>query len=218
MACLYDKNPAMGRSKLVKARKVQHRPYLTEKQLSEFLEKLDNYKTRGRNLAPLALKLLLLTFVRPGELLNAKWNEFNMERSEWIIPAERMKMKRPHIVPLSTQAIKVFEILRPLAEKSQFVFPSRHVWKKPVSPAFLKEHLIAMGYIGENKFVPHGARATASTILNERVDFRPDVIERQLAHVERNKVRAAYHRSEYLADRKAMMQWWGDYLDNCRKQ
>lgn len=206
-----ENNPATGRAKVIKARKVKHRPYLRDEQLPDFLNALDNYV--GSKKVKLAMKLLVLTFVRPGELRNAEWSEIDEDKAEWRIPAERMKMNRPHVVPLSTQALQVISELKPFTSKSKLLFPSSKKPDKPISDVTLTKVLIIMGYVGEKKVVPHGMRATASTILNEKGQFRPDVIERQLAHVEKNKVRAAYHHAEYLDERKTMMQWWGDYLD-----
>lgn len=207
-----DNNPATGRAKIIQARKVKHRPYLKDEQLPEFLNALENYV--GSKKVKLAMKLLVLTFVRPGELRNTQWDEIDEDKAEWRIPAERMKMKRPHLVPLSSQALEVLSELKKLTGKSKLLFPSSKNPSKPISDVTLTKVLIILGYIGEKKVVPHGMRATASTILNEKGQFRPDVIERQLAHVEKNKVRAAYHHAEYLDERKSMMQWWGDYLEN----
>lgn len=206
-----DNNPATGRARVIKARKVKHRPHLTEQQLPEFLTRLESY--RGGKIAQLALKFLLLTFVRPGELRNARWKEFELEKAEWRIPAERMKMKRLHIVPLSKQALEILEMLRHFTGQSELLFPSSRDITKPISDVTLIKALIIMEYVGDKKVVPHGMRATASTILNERGEFRPDVIERQLAHIEKNKVRAAYHHSEYMDERRNMMQWWANHLD-----
>jgi integrase len=206
---LCEFNPAIGRTKAIKSAPVKHRPYLKESQLPDFLQRLDNYS--GGMLVQLALKLLLLTFVRPGELRGARWDEINLDKAEWKIPAARMKMKRDHIVPLSTQAVEVIKQIQIISGRCEIIFPGERKITKPISDVTLTKALIIMGYTGENKVVPHGFRATASTILNEK-GFKPDVIERQLAHVEKNKVRASYHHSEYLDDRRHMMQWWGDYI------
>ncbi|MBS1773055.1 MAG: tyrosine-type recombinase/integrase [Bacteroidetes bacterium] len=209
-----DNNPAMGRAKIIQNRKVKHRPHLSEEQLPEFLKAMDSY--RGSKKVKFAMQFLMLTFVRPGELRNARWRDINKEKAEWQIPAEQMKMKRPHIVPLSTQALAILADLEKITGKSELLFPSSKNHNNPISDVTLTKVLIIMGYIGEKKVVPHGMRATASTILNEKGQFRPDVIERQLAHVEKNKVRAAYHHAEYLIERKQMMQWWGNYLNSVK--
>jgi len=157
----------------------------------------------------LALRLMLLTFVRTTELRAAKWAEFNFEAAEWRIPAERMKMRDPHIVPLSRQAIEVLMELRGIAGNSEFVFPSPGA-EGCMSNNTMLFAMYRMGYHG--RATVHGFRAVASTILNE-MGFNPDWIERQLAHSERNKVRSAYNHAQYLAERHRMMKHWADYLD-----
>lgn len=154
--------------------------------------------------------MLVLTFVRTAELRGMKWNEINLETSEWHIPAERMKMREKHIVPLSKQVIELLKQVRTLHNNKDFVFPSRINPHKPTSENTLIYAIYRMGY--HSKTTAHGFRATASTILNEK-NFRADVIEKQLAHGERNKVRASYNHAQYLPERKQMMQWWADYLD-----
>jgi len=201
-------NPATELTGVLKARKVRHQPALKAEDLPEFLNKLDNYD--GEPITVYALKFLILTFVRPGELRFAKWNEIDLAGKLWRIPAERMKMRAEHLVPLSKQALAVLEDLKPLTGHRELLFPSRNGQGKPMSENTIIYALYRMGY--HSRATGHGFRATASTILNEQ-GWRPDVIERQLAHKERNEVRAAYHRSEYLPDRKKMMQWWADYLD-----
>ncbi|SFZ79573.1 tyrosine-type recombinase/integrase, partial [Chitinimonas taiwanensis] len=163
-----------------------------------------------RRATKIAFKLLALTFVRPGELRGALWEEFDLERAEWRIPAERMKMRSPHIVPLSRQALALLVELKPLAGSSPFLFHATTNINRPMSENTLSYAMGRMGYSGTA--TPHGFRALASTVLNEE-GFDPDIIERQLAHAERNKIRAAYHRAEYLDDRRKMMQWWADFLD-----
>jgi integrase len=204
-------NPATELRGTIKTRKVEHRPALNAKDMPEFLNKLDSYK--GDQITNLALKLLLLTFVRPGELRGARWAEFDLDKAEWRIPAERMKMRHEHIVPLSQQALSILEQLKPLTGNSELLFPNRNGQGKPICENTLLYAMYRLGY--HRTATAHGFRATASTILNEQ-GWKPDVIERQLAHAEKNKVRAAYHRSEYLADRKKMMQHWADYLDSLR--
>lgn len=212
---LCDYNPAQGRSSLVKAKPVKHRAYLREGQLPEYLNKVDQYQ--GGQIVKLALKLLTLVFVRPGELREGRWEEIDWDNALWRIPAARMKMKREHTVPLSQQALMVLEELKKRTGHTDFLFPSELNPYKTISNVTLLKALKIMGYEGENKVHPHGLRATASTILNER-GFRSDVIERQLAHVQKNKVRAAYNHAEYMKERTEMMQWWGDYLDKRRHE
>jgi integrase len=201
-------NPAADLVGSLKTRKVTHRAALSRAQLPEFLTRLNAYD--GQPLTRLALRLLVLTFARASELCGARWEEFDLERAEWRIPAERMKMQSEHSVPLSRQAITVLKELEPLTGSYVLVFPNRSNVSRPMSGNTLLYAMYNMGY--HSKATVHGFRATASTILNE-MGFRPDVIERQLAHVERNKVRAAYHRSEYLEDRRQLLQAWGDFVD-----
>lgn len=157
----------------------------------------------------LALELLAQTFVRTGELIAAEWVELDLNNALWIIPAARMKMKAEHIVPLSKQTLAMLAELKEISCGSRFVFPGRNR-DKPISNNTMLFALYRLGYKG--KMTGHGFRAVASTILNE-TGFHPDVIERQLAHCERNEVRGAYNRAQYLPERKRMMQHWADYLD-----
>src|SRR3989339_46759 len=202
-------NPAADMRGVLKTRKVTHRHALDRSDLSEFFTRLQDYS--GEPVTKLALLLVVLTFVRTGELRGARWDEFDFASLEWRLPASRMKMKAPHVVHLSRQAVAVLDALRLHTGNQALLFPSRLSPERPFSENTMLFALYRMGYHGQA--TTHGFRALASTILNES-GFRPDVIERQLAHVERNKVRAAYHRSEYLEDRRRMMDWWGDYLEN----
>jgi len=204
-----ENNPTSDLQGALKTKKVEHRAALTRSDLPLFFERLKKYD--GHKITRLALKLVILTFVRTGELRGATWSEFDLENAEWRVPAERMKMRAEHIVPLSEQSIQILNELKELTGKHELVFPSRQTWKKPMSENTMLYAMYRMGYHGTATV--HGFRATASTILNES-GFKPDVIERQLAHVEKNKVRAAYHRSEYLEERKKMMQWWSDFIDS----
>jgi len=204
-----ENNPAVGIGpKQLKKRKVQHRPALNRADLPEFLAKLEKYD--GHLITKLALKLVLLTFVRISELRGALWNEFDTDNAIWRIPAERMKMGAAHIVPLSRQSLAVLGELRQLTGTRDLIFPGERTWKKPISENTMLYALYRMGY--HKRATVHGFRATASTTLNEN-GFNSDAIERQLAHEERNKIRAAYNRAEYLEERKEIMQWWGDFLD-----
>ncbi|GHV51282.1 integrase [Deltaproteobacteria bacterium] len=157
-----------------------------------------------------ALLLGALTFVRPGELRTAEWKEIDVDAAEWRIPAEKMKMKRAHIVPLSAQALDVLKKLRPLTGHGSFLFPSIRTLARPMSDATVNAALRSLGYAKE-EMTGHGFRAMANSLLAER-GWSVDAIERQLAHVEGNKIRAAYHRSEHLEERRKMMQAWADYL------
>ncbi len=205
-------NPVDSLKDVIKSRTITHRPALSAEALPGFLRDLEQFP--GYVLTKLTLQLLILTFPRPGELRAARWDEFDLERSEWRIPAERMKMREEHIIPLSSQALVVLEKIKSMTyRKGGFVFPNTRNHKRPMSENTLNYAIQRrMGYSATS----HGFRATASTALNE-VGFRPEVIERQLAHAERNKVRAAYNRSQYLAERKKMLQWWADNLDSLRE-
>lgn len=198
------------RGALTVRKKVNH-ANLKEDELPEFLGKLAHYD--GELQTKLALQMLVLTFVRTSELRGMKWSEINPEAAEWHIPAERMKMREKHIVPLSKQVIELLQQVRRLHNNPDFVFPSRITPHKPISENTLIFAIYRMGY--HSKATAHGFRATASTILNEN-NFRSDVIERQLAHGERNKVRASYNHAQYLPERKEMMQWWADYLEKIK--
>lgn len=190
---------------------VKHHPNFSEKELKEFLKTFADFK--GNPITKLALKFLILTFVRSNELRGARWEEFDFEKNEWRIPAERMKMKEQHIVPLSKQSLALLEEIKKRSFKeneSELLFPSAIRSEKPISDNTLSKALRNQGYQG--RATPHGMRATASTILNEN-GFKPDVIERQLAHCERNKVRASYNHAQYLQERREMMNWWGDFVE-----
>ncbi|WP_460236816.1 tyrosine-type recombinase/integrase [Aurantivibrio plasticivorans] len=213
-------NPAAELQGILKGKKTLHRASLPRSELPDFLRALDSYQERGRLLTQLAIKLLLLTFVRPGELRAAKWDEFDLEAGVWRIPGIRMKMGTDHIVPLSSQSLAVLSELHAITGKYELVFPSERNRRECMSDNTMRRAIFKLGYDGntegKSKAVPHGFRATASSILNE-TGFNPDAIERQLSHIERNGVRAAYtHHARYLDERTKMMQWWANYLDNLR--
>ncbi len=161
-----------------------------------------------------ALKLLPYVFVRSQELRGARWQEIDVDRGIWTIPGERMKMKSQHIVPLAKQAIAILREIEPWTGQGDLVFPSPQSKAKMITPEGLLQALRRLGYSDKEMSI-HGFRAIASTILNE-AGYRADVIEAQLAHAERNKVRAAYNRTDYLEERRVMMQQWADYLDALR--
>lgn len=214
---LASNNPAGDLDGIVKRRKIQHRPSLPREQLPAFLRSLENYDTRGRVLTQLAIKLLLLTFVRSGELRGARWEEFDFTEKVWRLPASRMKMDNEHLVPLSNQSLVILDNIKNLTGKYDLLFPSERQRSKEMSDNTMRRAIFKMGYDGlhegKSKAVPHGFRATASSILNE-TGFNPDAIERQLAHKETNSVRAAYtHHARFFNERQKMMQWWANYLD-----
>ena len=193
----------------LKTRKKENYSRLETKELPEFLSKLEEYD--GELQTKLALKFLLLTFVRTGELRGARWEEIDFAKKEWRIPAERMKMRELHIVPLSAESLEILKELQIINGHKEHLFPNRNKPMTFISENTLLYAIYRMGY--HLRTTVHGFRATASTILNEH-GFKPDVIERQLAHCERNKVRASYNHAQYLPERREMMQWWADYLDN----
>src|SRR6185437_1286270 len=184
------------------------------RRFGDLLLAIDGYQGQGGTWA--ALRLAPLLFARPGELRAAEWQEFTLEGEtpEWRIPAERMKMKEEHIVPLSRQAIGILKELQTFTGRGRFLFPSLRTSQRPISDNTLNAALRRLGF-SKDEMSTHGFRATASTMLNES-GVAPDLIELQLAHAERNKVRAAYNRAQRLAERRQMMQRWADYLDELR--
>jgi integrase len=175
---------------------------------------IDGYT--GAAVVRLALQFIALTFVRPGELRAAQWSEFDFKENVWLIPAEKMKMRQPHVVPLSRQALAVLNQAKQVSGGNPlYVFPSvRSRGDRQLSENTLLSALRALGY-AQGQHTAHGFRAMASSLLNAQ-GWNADVIERQLAHTEKNKIRAAYHRTEYLDERREMMQAWADYLDSLR--
>lgn len=180
--------------------------------VGELLRAIAEYD--GQQTTHAALRLAPYVFVRPGELRAAEWTEFDLEGAEWRIRAERMKMGEMHFVPLSRQAIAILRELHPITGNGRYVFPAIGRQPRPLSENTLGAALRRIGYSSE-EMTAHGFRTLASTLLNER-GWHPDVIELQLAHKERNKVRAAYNRAQRLEDRRTMMQAWADYLDKLR--
>lgn len=182
---------------------------------AKLLRDIDGYQ--GSPFTTHALQLMALTFTRTAELIEAKWSEFDLDRAEWVIPAERMKMRRPHLVPLSRQAVEILRETAKLSGDREHVFPNRNDPLQPASKAIILRALGRMGYTG--KMTGHGFRSVASTTLNEnktKWGIHKDVIELQLAHVEKNASRAAYNFAEYLDERQSMMQQWADYLDKLK--
>ena len=180
--------------------------------VGELMRAIDGYT--GHPVTALALKLAPLVFVRPGELRAAEWAEFDLLAAEWRIPGTRMKMGDPHIVPLSRQALAILRELEPLARGGRYLFPSLRTRDRPMSNNTINAALRRLGYTSQEQ-TGHGFRTMASTLLNEQ-GFPPDVIELQLAHSDRNKVRAAYNKAQRLSERRKMMQAWADYLDGLR--
>jgi integrase len=167
---------------------------------------------QGSLVSRIALQLAPLVFVRPGELREAEWKEFDLKGAEWRIPAERMKMRTTHVVPLSDQAVALLEELKPLTGHGRYVFPSERSLARPMSANTLTAALRSLGY-DNTQMTVHGFRHMASTMLNESGEWRADAIERQLAHMPRDQVRAAYNAAQYLPERRKMMDWWANHLD-----
>jgi integrase len=200
-------NPAANLKGSLKTRKVVHRPALSKDGLPQFFKDLE--KARMHISTKLGLRFLILTASRTDEVRRSVWSEIDFSDKMWRIPAERMKMDSPHNVPLSRQALELLDHIGDIFGKSGYIFPSVRDYKKPMSQNALLYAMHGLGY--HSKATVHGFRATFSTIANEE-GFKGDVIEKALAHVERNRVRAAYHRSEYIEQRRELMQWWADYL------
>ena len=180
--------------------------------MGALLRAIEGYQ--GHNISRCALKLAPLTFVRPGELRRAEWTEFDLDTAEWRISGEKMKSRVPHVVPLSRQALDVLRELQPLTGSGRYVFPGLRGRDRAMSENTVNAALRRMGY-RKDEMTGHGFRSMASTILNEQ-GWHRDAIERQLAHGERDAVRAAYNYAEHLPERRKMMQAWANYLDGLR--
>jgi len=193
--------------------KERHHPSVKDPTaIGALLRALDGYT--GSPVTKCALQLAPLTFTRPGELRQAEWTEINLDGAEWRIPAERMKMRSPHIVPLSMQAVAVLRELHPITGRNKYVFPGARTNGRPMSENTVNAALRRLGY-SKDEMTGHGFRSIASTQLNEQ-GWNRVAIERQLAHAERDDVRAAYNFAEHLPERRRMMQAWADYLDGLR--
>ncbi|MGP2869905.1 integrase arm-type DNA-binding domain-containing protein [Serratia marcescens] len=201
-------NPAADLTSAMSGHESKHYPFLTVEELPDFFKALAGYT--GSPLVVLAARLLILTGVRTGELRGAFWSEFDLEKAVWEIPAERMKMKRPHLVPLSTQALEIVQQLKVMSGQYPLVFPGRNDPRKTMSEASINQVFKRIGYTG--KVTGHGFRHTMSTILHEE-GFNTAWIETQLAHVDKNAIRGTYNHAQYMEGRREMMQWYGDYLN-----
>lgn len=192
----------------------RHHAAITDpKQLGGLLRAIDDYS--GDAITRAALRLAALVFVRPGELRHAEWTEVDLEKAEWNIPAHKMKMREPHLVPLSSQAVELLRELKPLTGHRQYVFTSGRSPKRPLSDNAITAALRRMGF-DKATMTGHGFRATARTLLDEVLGWRPDLIEHQLAHAVRDPNGRAYNRTSHLPERRKMMQAWADYLDGLR--
>lgn len=210
-----ERDPSRDLSGALAPVKEKHLASITDpEQVGALLRAIDAYK--GEWITRCALRFAPLVFVRPGELRQAHWSEFDFEKAEWRIPAARMKMRAPHIVPLSTQAIAVLRDLQQLTGRFDFAFPGTRSRQRPMSENTVTAALRRMGY-GGDEMTGHGFRSMASTLLNEQ-GWNRDAIERQLAHGERDAVRAAYNYAQHLPERREMMQAWADFLDRLKAQ
>ena len=195
--------------------KKKHLASITDpKEVAALLRAIDGLT--GTFIVKCAMRLAPLVFVRPGELRQAEWCEIDLDKAEWNIPAEKMKTKQPHLVPLSTQAISILKEIQPLTGSTRYVFHSTRTVKKPMSDMALSAALRRMGY-AQGEMTPHGFRAMARTILDEVLQVRPDFIEHQLAHAVRDPNGRAYNRTKHLLERHKMMQLWADFLDGLKK-
>jgi integrase len=208
------RNPAIDirPGDVLKARRVENYARVGAGELPQLLRKIEAYQ--GKPTTRLALKLMALTFVRTSELIEARWAEFDLDAARWDIPAARMKMRQPHIVPLSPQAVDVLRTLHTISGGRELVFPGERDHAKPMSNNTLLKALEIMGYKGT--MTGHGFRGIASTVLHEH-GFEHAHIEAQLAHAEKSSVSAAYNHAVYLQPRAEMMAWWGNYIESVGK-
>lgn len=207
-----ETNPAYSLRKYIPAKQTDHRPALPREELTEFFRRLILAEIEPQN--RIALILNMLTFLRSTELRGGQWNEIDFDAAIWTVPAQRMKHEKtapkpPHAVPLADWTLELLAELKELTGNTPFLFPSRTKTDGFISDATISRIIERMGYKG--RVTPHGFRSLASSVLNEQ-GFNPDAIERQLAHIENNKIRAAYNRADYLNERKEFMQWYSDFL------
>lgn len=203
-----DHNPLTGINRVIPSSRVQNMPSLTPDELPELMRALNfaNIKYVTRCL----IEWQLHTMVRPGEAVQARWEEIDFDKAIWTIPAEKMKMERPHEVPLTKQSLALLEFMKPLSGHREFIFPSDRAPLKHANKETANTALKRMGFKG--RLVAHGLRALASTTLNEQ-GFDKDVIEVALAHKDKDKIRAAYNRATYMKPRREMMEWWSKYIE-----
>lgn len=209
---IVETNPAYSLRKYIPSKQTDHRPALPREELTEFFRRLILAEIEPQN--RIALILNMLTFLRSTELRGGQWDEIDFDAAVWTVPAQRMKHEKtapkpPHAVPLADWTLELLAELKELAGNTPFLFPSRTKTDGFISDATIGRIIERMGYKG--RVTPHGFRSLASSVLNEQ-GFNPDAIERQLAHIENNKIRAAYNRADYLTERKEFMQWYSDFL------
>ncbi|ENU3989666.1 tyrosine-type recombinase/integrase [Enterobacter hormaechei] len=201
-------NPAPDLTSAMQGHESNHYPFLNVPELPAFFESLSRYS--GSELVVLAARLLIITGLRPGELRGASWREVDEQAAVWEIPAERMKMRRPHMVPLSQQALSIIACIREITGRYPLMFPGRNDPRKTMSEASINQVFKRIGYAG--KVTGHGFRHTMSTILHEQ-GYNTAWIETQLAHIDKNTVRGTYNHAQYLDGRREMLQWYADYID-----
>jgi len=209
-----ERDPAADLKGALPPAKKSHLAAITDPaKVADLLRAIDGFQ--GSFIVKSALRLAPLVFVRPGELRQAEWSEIDLEKAEWTIPADRMKMKQSHLVPLSSQVLIILRELKPLTGKGRYLFPCHRSIARPMSNNAINAALRRMGF-EKDEMTGHGFRAMARTILDEVLQFRPDFIEHQLAHAVRDPNGRAYNRTAHLAERRKMMQAWADYLDGLK--
>lgn len=207
-----EHNPTTPLKRQIARRTVEHHKHLEERDIGDFLRKLEDYT--GHVTTRTALQLLMMTAVRPGEMCGAAWAEFDLDAATWTIPAARMKMRRVHIVPLARQAVALLRDLEQVTGDGAYLFPTQGTKSQTIPPATLRNAVNKLGYA--DKFSPHGARGTFSTLMNAR-GYNADWIEKQLAHDDSDAVRRSYNHTQHLGDRAKMMQDYADLLDEKRQ-
>ena len=203
-----ENNPVTDLAGALKAPKQKHFPHLNVDQIPPFLNDMSNYS--GSMITRYATRLLMITGLRTIELRASEWSDIDFDKGIWQIPAERMKMRRPHIVPISSQAKSLLEAIHQLTGRGKYVFPGRNDAGKPMSEASINQVIKRIGYHG--KVTGHGFRHTMSTILHEQ-GYNSAWVETQLAHVDKNSIRGTYNHAQYLDGRREMLQWYADYMD-----
>lgn len=209
-----DANPAAEVGMVLKPVKKSHYPCIEIKEIPELLKAIHFNNARLHTDTRLAIQLLMLTFVRTKELIEATWDEFDLENAQWVIPAHRMKMRNEHVVPLSNQALEILKELKERNYKWDWIFPGHHSPRKHMSNNTILKGLDRLGFKG--RMTGHGFRALAMSTIKEKLGYRHEVIDRQLAHAPQSMVQRAYDRAQFLDERKVMMQEWADYLDNAK--
>lgn len=208
---LIETNPTIRMSKVFTSPEVTHQPCIKSEELPKLLLKIEETAQRQYPQTLAAIKLLMLTFARTEELIGARWEEFDLDNALWVIPSHRTKMRREHYIPLSVQVVEILNHLKDQYPKSPWILPSPNGHQNHVSNNIVLNYLKRMGYKG--KMTGHGFRSLAASILTEKLGCNEVAVDRQLAHKEKDKTKAAYFRAEYMEDRKTIMQTWSDYIE-----